>query len=91
MSSQISLKVGSVTATLPVGSNITDAQVAAALTRYANSLGIPVNGSSQENLNAILVSIVEDIKERSKKVQISQGTESALTTLKQTVESENNL
>lgn len=72
MSSQISLKVGNVTATLPIGANVTDAQVAQALTRYAASLGIPVDGTAQQNLTAVLAHVVDDIRRRSKTQQLTE-------------------
>ncbi len=77
MSSSISITVGNVTATLPVGAGITDAKVAAALTRYATSLAIPTTGTAQENLAAVLASIVADIKQRSKRQQVAADTATA--------------
>lgn len=70
MSSQISIKVASVTATVTLAA--TDQQVAAALTRYATSVGIPTTGTPTENLTAIIVHIVEDIKRRAKAAQIAE-------------------
>lgn len=91
MSSQISLKVGNVTATLPIGANVTDAQVGQALTRYANSLGIPVNGSAQENLAAILAHIVDAIRRRSKDKQVADATSTAQAAIVAQAESDNQL
>lgn len=91
MSSQISLKVGATTATVPIGANITDAQIGQALTRYAASLGIPTNGTNLENLTAVLTHIVDNIKRRSKQVQVSDATTTAQTSIIATAEAENNL
>lgn len=70
MSSQMTLKVGNTTATLPIGANVTDAQVGQALTRYANSLGIPMTGTAQENLTAVLAHVLDDIRRRAKSQQL---------------------
>lgn len=91
MSSQISLKVGNVTATLPIGANVTDAQVGAALTRYATSLGIPMTGTPTENLAAVLAHIVDNIKRRSKAAQVSDATTSAQAAIIAQAESDNAL
>lgn len=91
MSSQISLKVGNVTATLPIGANVTDQQVAQALTRYAAGLGIPVNGSAQENLTAILAHIVDSIRRRAKAQQVADATTAAQAAIIAQAESDNAL
>ncbi len=91
MSSSISITVGNVTATLPIGAGIADAQVAAALTRYANSLAIPVTGTAQQNLTAILASIVADIKQRSKRQQVADATTAAQVAIVATADGDNAL
>ena len=91
MSSQISIKVGNVTATLPVGANITDAKVAAALNRYATSLGIPITGDAQTDLTAILTSFIDEIKRRSNKAQVDAAQATNLVTAQATADADNAL
>lgn len=69
MASSIVLKVANTTAT--INFTASDAMVAAALTRYATSLGIPTTGTAQENLTAVLLHIVDEVKRRSKAQQIA--------------------
>lgn len=91
MSSSISLKVASITATVTVGVNITDQQVGAALARYARSLAIPITGDSQADLTAILNSIVSDIKARAKAVDLSDQQAAAKASQLATAEANNAL
>jgi hypothetical protein len=77
MSSQMTLKVGSVTGTLVIGATITDVQVAAALTRYANALMIDVSGTQQQNLESILKYIAKEIRDISKTSQVNEAVSTA--------------
>lgn len=67
MAGSISATVGPVTATEPI--NATNAQIQAALTRYARRLGIPTDGSAQENLAAILRHWIDDVRRVSKEAE----------------------
>lgn len=89
MASSLVLKVGSVTAT--INFSVSDALVAAALTRYANSLGIPMTGTAQENLAAVLAHVVDDIRRRSKSVQVADATATAQAAINATADADNNL
>lgn len=60
MSSEISLKVGGVTVTLPLAGS--DVQVAGVLTRYAAMRTLSAEGTVTERLTRILESIRDDIK-----------------------------
>lgn len=91
MSSSISIKIANVTATVTVGANITDQQVGQALTRYAQSLGIPITGDAQTDLTAILTHIVDDTKRRAKQVQISAAQTASLATAQAQADSDNAL
>lgn len=71
--------------------NGTAQQVADALRRYAVSLGIPTNGTATQNLEAILNSIIYEVKQRSKAVQTAElraANEAAITA---TVDADNAL
>lgn len=91
MSSQMTLKVANVTATVTVGANITDAAVAAALTRYARSLAIPITGVAQDDLAAILAHVVDDIRRRAKAVDVADQQAAAQASQQSTADSNNNL
>lgn len=67
MPEDLRIRVGSEVATIPLGG--TPAQIAAALTRVASSLGIPTSGTATENLTAILLHVKDDWKRTSKQVQ----------------------
>lgn len=71
MSSSMSIKVANVTATRVVGVSISDAQVGAALARFARSLGIPITGVALDDLLAIVDHFINDVKTRSKAVQVA--------------------
>lgn len=70
MPQDLRLRVGIEVATITLGG--TPAQVAAALERFARSLGITINGTPQENLTAILEHFKSDVKTRSKAVQAAE-------------------
>ncbi len=91
MSSSISLKVGPTTATVTVGSGITDNQVGQALTRFANSLSIPVTGDAQTDLTAILNHFISVVKERSKAAEKATLNAANAATIQATVDSDNAL
>lgn len=67
MSSALTLKVGSTTATLALGG--TDAQVADVLTRYAAIRTLDTSGTTQERLTRVLESIRDDIKQLARRRQ----------------------
>lgn len=89
MASDIRIRIGAVSAMVTL--NASDAQVAAALTRYAASLGIPTTGTPTENLTAILVSIIDEIKRRSKQQQANELRAANEAAIQSAVESENAL
>jgi hypothetical protein len=89
MASDLRIRVGTATGTITFGG--TDTQIAAALRRYASSLGISVEGTAVENLTAILEHIRDDVKRISKQVQASELRSSNEAQIQQTVESENSL
>lgn len=70
MPNDLRLRVGAATATVTLNPALSDAQVANALRRYARSLGISIDGTPQENLTAILQHWVDDVRRRSKAVQL---------------------
>lgn len=89
MASDIRLRVGNVTALLTLGG--TDQQIAQALTRYATSLGIPLNGTPTENLTAVLEHIRSDVKARAKQVQAAEKRVISEATIAAEVEADNPL
>lgn len=94
MSSTLTLKVGNVTAAISLNGasgQTTDMQVGAALTRYAESLAIPLEGSTQENLTAILEHIRDEVKRRAKIAQWAALRAADDAAHRATVESDNDL
>lgn len=89
MASDLRLRVGGATAMITFAA--TDQQVADALRRYARRLGIPVNGTANENLTAILEHIRDDVRRIAKEVQAAELRAANETTIQATVESENGL
>lgn len=87
MASSLSITVGGASATLPI--NATNAQVSAALTRYARSLAIPVTGVAQDDLTAILAHFVDDVRRRSKQVEIADTLAAAQVTAQATADADN--
>lgn len=71
MASDIRIRIGAVSATLAI--NGSDQQTADALRRYARSLGIPINGTAQENLIAILEHWRDEVRRVSKQVQVAEA------------------
>lgn len=71
MPNDLRLRVGAATGTITFNPALSDAQVANALRRYARSLGIPTDGTPQENLTAILQHWLDDVRRRSKAVQLA--------------------
>lgn len=70
MPQDLRIRVGTEVAQVTLGG--TAQQVAAALTRFATSLGIPVDGTPTENLTAVLTHIVDDVRRRSKAAQTAE-------------------
>lgn len=89
MPQDLRLRVGNEVATIPLGG--TPVQVAAALTRFAVSYGIPINGTPTENLTAILEHVRDDVRRRSKEVQTAEKSAIADATIQQEVEADNPL
>ena len=89
MASHISIKVGGTTATLPL--NATDAQVAAALRRYARSLGLLTEGTTQAQLTAVLERIRGDIVQHSRQVQLADKRSEVEATVLAEVDADNAL
>lgn len=50
--------------------NATEEKTERILRRYARSLGIPTNGTAEENLTAILEHIRDDVSRRAMSVQV---------------------
>lgn len=69
MAVSLTLTIGVTTATLPI--NATNAQVSAALTRYARAANIPITGVAVDDMMAVLKYLLEEIKSRSKQVQMA--------------------
>lgn len=89
MPEDIRLRVGTEVVTLPLNGGAS--KVAAVLTRFATSLGIPITGTATENLTAILEHVRDDVKQRSKVQQqadLRKANEAAITA---TVDSDNAL
>lgn len=77
MASDLRIRIGNVSAMISLNGsvgNVSDAQVADALRRFATSLGIPITGTPTENLTAILEHIKDDVKRRSRQTQRSELT-----------------
>lgn len=89
MPEDLRIRVGNLAATVPLGG--TPAQIGAALSRFATSLGIPINGTPTENLTAILEHFRDDVKTRSKAVQTAEKRAVADATILQEVENDNPL
>jgi hypothetical protein len=87
----MSIKVAGTTATRTVGSGITDAQVGAALARFARSLGIPITGVALDDLLAIVDHFVNDVRTRSKQVQVADANAAAQAAIVAQAESDNAL
>lgn len=91
MSSQISIKVGPVVSTMAIGANITDQQVANALTRFALAIGLELPGTPQENLDTILGYLVMDIKRKARQVQNDLLVQANQAAINATLDADNNL
>lgn len=89
MPQDLRIRVGVEVAQITFGG--TPQQVAAALTRFATSLGIAINGTPTENLTAILEHMRDDVKRRSKAVQIASDLAVAQVAIEATAETENPL
>ena len=89
MSSAITLKVGNVTATLPLGG--TDAQVVSVLARYAMMRTLPQEGTAQERLTALLGLIRDDIKLLAKRRHADDLRAAYEATISGTIEADNPL
>ena len=89
MAGSIAIAVGATTYSLPV--NGTNAQIAAALTRYARSLGISTSGTNEQNMDAILKHIRDDISRRSKAVQLADLAAAQAAANQATVDADNAL
>lgn len=89
MPEDLRIRVGNLVATVPLGG--TPAQIGAALSRFATSLGIPINGTPTENLVAILEHWRQEAKTRSKQVQRQELLAAQVAQIESTVENDNPL
>lgn len=87
MPEDLRIRIGAVEATIPLSG--TPAQISAALTRYARSLGIPVNGTAVGNLTAILTHWKNEVRQRSIQVQVADAEAAAKAALIATADSDN--
>lgn len=69
----------------------TDAQFAAILTRFARSLGISIEGTNQQNLDAIRDHYVDETRRGSKAIQAADIRAANEATIAQQVETDNPL
>lgn len=94
MASDLRVRVGNVTAMISLNGpdgQFSDAQVAAVLTRFANSLGIPISGTAQENLTAVLLHIKDDVRRRAKAVDVAERKAVSDAEIETEANAENNL
>lgn len=89
MASDLRLRVGNTTATITFGG--TDQQVANALRRFATSLGISLEGTPTENLEAILLHFKDDVKTRAKEVHARELRQANEESIRNAVESEGSI
>lgn len=89
MPNDIRLRVANASATVTL--NATDQQVQAALTRYARSLGIPITGVAVDDLTSVINHWVDDVRRRSKAVEISDALAAAQVTAQQQADADNAL
>lgn len=89
MAGSIAITVGATTYSLPI--NGTNAQIAAALTRYARSLGISTSGTNEQNMTAILEHVRDDIRRRSKAIQLADLAAAQAAANRATVDADNTL
>lgn len=81
--------VENVTGTVPINANAS--QTADALRRYASSLGIPIEGTPQQQLEAILRHWIDDVARTSRRVQAEELRASNEAAIQQQVEAANAL
>lgn len=89
MASDLRIRVGNASATLVI--NATDQQVAEALRRYAQSLGIPLEGTANQQLGAVLEHWRDEVRRKSIQMLLAELDAASSAANRATAEAENQL